>query len=365
MESYFEERKIEEKFKIRNKCINTKIKDKELSILCKQIGILLQSGCEIIKILDMLIKQSNYKVAKVLQQISENIKQGSSIAESFEKAQVFSMFFVSMVRAGEISGNLDLAMNSLADYYINEYKMKSKIRNASIYPAMVILFAFLSFVIIMVFLIPQFEIIFVGNGINPPFFTQMLINISLFIRTKYIYIIIFTLGVLISLNFTSKKSPKIKIDNLKFKIPILRHISKIVITARFCKTLCILLKSGVQIIDAIDISSKVIDSKYIYEKLVISREYIQKGNSVGYSLEKSNIFPMLFILMVNVGEESGRLDSCLDTTEKFYNNELDITTERIAKSIEPTIIIILALFVGIFMIAMVIPMFDSMTSMQI
>ena len=375
MDSYFEDKKREDKFKIRNKYYydkkkttkerDTKIKDKELSVLCKQMGILLQSGCEITRMLDMLIKQSNPKISKVLNIVSDNIKQGSSIAESFQQTQVFSMFFVSMVRAGEVSGNLDGVMHNLADYYTKEYKMKSKIRNASIYPAMVVVFALISFTIIMVFLIPQFEMMFIGNGINPPFLTRLLINTSLFLRTKYIHVAIIILGILIILNYISKKSPKIRIDNLKFKIPVIKGINQTIITTRFCKTLAMLVRSGIQIVEAIDISSKVIDSEYIYEKLFISKEYIQKGNSVGYSLEKSNVFPILFISMINVGEESGRLDNCLETTEQFYNNELDIVTEKMAKSIEPAIIIILAIFVGVFMVAMVIPIFDSITSMQI
>ncbi|MGL4912443.1 MAG: type II secretion system F family protein [Romboutsia sp.] len=375
MESYSEDKKIERKFKIRKKhyydkkrttkTINTKVKDKELSVLCKQMGILLQSGCEITRMLDILAKQSNSNISKVLNIVSDNIKQGSSIAESFQQTQVFSMFFISMVRAGEVSGSLDGVMHNLADYYTKEYKMKSKIRNASIYPIIVVSFSIISFAIIMVFLIPQFEIMFAGNGINPPFITKILIKISLFIRTKYMYMMIIILGILIILNFTSKKVPKIKMDNLKFKIPILKGINQTIATTRFCKTLGMLVKSGIQIVEGIDISSKVIDSEYIYEKLFIAKEYIQKGNSVGYSLEKSNVFPILFISMINVGEESGRLDNCLETTEEFYNNELDMKTEKIAKSIEPAIIIILAFFVGVFMIAMVIPMFDSITSMQI
>jgi type IV pilus assembly protein PilC len=123
-----------------------------------------------------------------------------------------------------------------------------------------------------------------------------------------------------------------------------------------------LVASGVQIVKAIDISAQTIDDKFIYEKLLISKEYIEKGNSIGDSLMKVNIFPKLFISMINIGEESGKLDDSLKTIDSFCSNDLNIKIEQIMKIIEPLIIVIVGVFIGIFMIAMVIPMFDAITS---
>ncbi|MCR8746140.1 type II secretion system F family protein [Romboutsia lituseburensis] len=343
---------------------DNKIKDKELSILCRQMSILLESGCEILKILDILKKQSNKKISLKLEEVSKYIKQGSSITDSFTNTNSFSNFFISMLKAGEASGKLDVAMRNLAQYYDKEYKMKAKIRNASIYPIIVSTLAFLSFIIIMVFVIPNYEMLFEGNGIEPPLITKVLVNTSKFIRTKYIYIIFFTLAMIPTLYYISKISSKVKLDNLKFKLPVINKITKIIITTRFCKSLGLLIKSGVQIVEAIDISSRVINSNYIYEKMSTSIEYIQNGNQVAYSLNASNIFPDMFISMINIGEESGRLDDCLSTSEKFYDNELDTMLDKMMKWIEPLIMIILGIFVCIFMVAMVLPMFDSITAIQ-
>ena len=356
-------RSAENKSKDNNKN-KVKIKDKEIRILCRQMGILLESGCEITKMIDILINQSNSKISNVLSEISNHIKRGNPITKSFQKSELFSTFFISMVNAGEVSGNLDKVMHNLADYYDKEYKLKSKIKTLLIYPIILILLSLVSMMIIMVAVIPNFEMIFTSNGINPPLLTRILINISTFIRTKYVCIIIAILITIpISIHYI-KNSTKITLikNNFKFKIPIIKNITQLIITTRFCRALSILVESGIQIVNSIDIAAKIIDNKLTYEKLLISKEYIQRGNSVSNSLKLSNVFPKLFISMINIGEESGRLEECLKTIDNFYGNELDTKIEIIMKVIEPAIIVIIGIIIGVFLVAMVSPMFDAIVS---
>ena len=347
---------------VSDKFNNKKIKEKELRVLCRQMGILLESGCEITKVMNILKNQSNNKIDYILSQISNHIQLGNSITESFQKTNLFSSFFISMIKAGEFSGNLDKVMHNLAHYYDKEYKLKSKIKTVLIYPIILLILSMLSMLFIMIIVIPNFEII--SNGIKVPLLTKMLIGTSRFIRTKYIYIIIFILiATPLLTNFIKNNSKINKFkNNLKFKIPLIKNITNLVITTRFCRALNMLVSSGVQIVKAIDISAQTIDDKFIYEKLLISKEYIEKGNSIGDSLMKVNIFPKLFISMINIGEESGKLDDSLKTIDSFCSNDLDIKIEQIMKIIEPLIIVIVGVFIGIFMIAMVIPMFDAIVS---
>lgn len=349
---------------VSNKINNKKIKEKELRVLCRQMGILLESGCEITKVMGILKNQSNNKIDDILSQISNHIQLGNSITESFQKINLFSSFFISMIKAGEFSGNLDKVMHNLADYYDKEYKLKSKIKTVLIYPIILLILSMLSMLFIMIIVIPNFEMIFISNGIKVPLLTKILIGISRFIRTKYIYIIMFILVATPLLTHFIKNNPKINKfkNNLKFKIPLIKNITNLVITTRFCRALNMLVASGVQIVKAIDISAQTIDDKFIYEKLLISKEYIEKGNSIGDSLMKVNIFPRLFISMINIGEESGKLDDSLKTIDSFCSNDLDIKIEQIMKIIEPLIIVIVGVFIGIFMVAMVIPMFDAIVS---
>jgi type IV pilus assembly protein PilC len=152
------------------------------------MSILLKSGCEITQILNILHKESDKKIKRALKQVSLNIQNGNSITDSFEKTNLFSNFFINMLRAGELSGDIDTIMNDLANYYESEEKLKSKIISISIYPIILIIMSIISGFFILVFVIPNFEMIFLANGIEPPLLTKVLISLSRFIRDKYIYI---------------------------------------------------------------------------------------------------------------------------------------------------------------------------------
>lgn len=187
-------------------------------------------------------------------------------------------------------------------------------------------------------------------------------NISKFIRENYLFLNISFFIFLVLLIYTLKNNEKLKlnISKLKFKIPIIKNISNLIITTRFSRVFAILMKSGVQIVDAVTISSKIIDNDYIFNKLFISNQYIKQGNRLSESLGKPEVFPDLFISMINIGEESGKLDDALNTVTNFYENDLDNEIEQIIKLVEPITIVILSFFIGAFVISMVLPMFDSM-----
>ena len=348
------------------KLTNQKIKSKELKVLCKQMSILLKSGCEITRILNILQEESSKKLKKALEQVSMNIQNGNSITDSFEKTNLFSNFFINMLHAGERSGSIDSIMDDLATYYDSEEILKSKIISISIYPIILIIMSIISGFFILIFIIPNFEMIFLANGIEPPLLTKVLISLSKFIRDKYIYILFVSSIYTLLMYYLSKHNSKIKYinDSLKIKIPFTKNIMILLITTRFCRALNILIESGIQIIDAIDISSKVIDNEIVYKKLSISREYISRGNSISYSISKSEIFSNTFISMIKIGEESGRLDDTLKVTNDFYSEELNIKIDKAMKLAEPMITVIIGVVIGLFIIAMVMPMFDAINSIQ-
>lgn len=358
--AHLNELKIVSIKEIKSNFRNKKLKDREIKILCKEMSILLESGCEITKIFDILKSQSNKKIKTIFNKVTNHIQKGNSITESFQETNSFSNFFISMIKAGEISGNLDKVMNDLSDYYDKEHKLKSKIMLILIYPVILIILSIASMLFILFFIVPNFEIIFQNNGINPPILTKILINISRLIRGNHILILIVFAISLFMIN-SYIKSSKFK-NSVTFKIPIIKDISRLVITSKFCRSFSILIEGGIQIIDAINISSQVIDNEFIYERLAISREYIQRGDSISNSLSKPNIFPQLFISMINIGEESGRLDNSLKAINEFYENDLETKIQQFVKIIEPVITVIIGIVVGIFIISMVLPMFDAITS---
>ncbi|MBQ3423561.1 MAG: type II secretion system F family protein [Romboutsia sp.] len=355
---------IKNKFNL--KISNQEIKSKELKVLCKQMSILLKSGCKITRILNILHEQSSKNLKTAIEEISINIKNGNSITESFEKTNLFSSFFINMLLAGELSGNLDKIMNDLSKYYDSEEKLKSKIISISIYPIILIIISMISGFFILVFIIPNFQMIFETNGINPPLLTKILLKLSVFIREKCIYIVFAVLTSILLIYYLVKYNSRAKYikDKLKLKLPFIGEMMTLLITTRFCKTLNILFESGVNIVDSIDISSRVVDNILVYEKLSISREYIRRGNNISYSISKSGVFPNSFISMIKIGEESGSLDNTLSVSSDFYSEKLDLKIEKTMKLIEPMITVIIGLVIGLFIIAMVIPMFDAINSIQ-
>lgn len=341
-----------------------KVSNKELRVICKEIGILLESGCEITKIFQIIEGQSSKKVRSLFNTISNHIQKGNSIAESFQITGTFSKFFISMIKAGETSGNLDVIMSDLSNYYDKEYKLKTKIITILIYPIILIILSVISIIFIFIFVIPNFQVVFASNGIEPPFITKVLIGISIIVTNHLGYLILSFVLILIGIIYfiIMNNSLKKLINSFKFKIPFLKGVNQLVATTRFSRALSILLSSGIQIVDAIDMSASVIDNEFIYERLKISNNYIKKGNSIGKSLNLANIFPKLFVSMANTGEESGKLDKSLDVINRFYENELNNKIEQIMKFVEPVIIVFMGLIVGVFILSMVIPMFDAITS---
>ena len=341
-----------------------KLKNKDVKVFSKEMSILLKSGCEISKILRILIEESNDKVRVVLKEILRNIEKGNSIKSSFENTKAFSNFYISMIEAGELSGNLDDVMDKLATYYDKENKLKNKITSILIYPAILIITMIISFVFILIFLIPNFEDIYADNNIETPGLTKILMCLSHLLRDYLPLIIMGNLVLIGGLIYLKKNSNKFNemINKLIFKLPVVNTYIKLIISNKFIKALAILISSGVQIVDSIEISAKVMSNDYIYEKICKSNEFIKKGNSIGDSLKTVEELPSLLLSMISIGEESGRLDTVLDTVTDYYENELDSKLEIGIKYFENFITLLIGILVGVVVISMMIPMFDAVSA---
>lgn len=344
--------------------IKKRLKDKDIYIICKQIAILLESGCEITKLLNILEKQSSKKLRVLLLDISNHIQKGNSITDAFLITKSFSNFFISMVKAGEVSGNLDKVMNNLSDYYKREYKLKNKLKEIMTYPMMLIISSILAIIFMLVKVIPSFSSNFIEGSINTPIMTRILIDISLFVRDNIWYLIIASIAFISTLFFYIATSSKIRdfINEAKFKIPGIKKINELLVANRFSRSLYILVKSGVHIVDAIDISSRVIDNNFAYEQILLASKSLKRGNGIGESLKLADIFPSIFISMINIGEESGKLDSSLESLTEFYDNEINAAIEEFTRLLEPTVIVVIGIIIGGGIIVMLSPMFDLINS---
>lgn len=341
-----------------------KLKDKDLKILCKEIGILFESGCEITRLLEVIEAQASKKLKPILRRILREIESGNSITESFKNTSAFSRFFISLVHAGEISSNLDQVMYSLSEYYDKEAKLKSKIISISIYPVILAVVTVVSILSILLFIMPKYEAIYLENNIEIPNVTRGMLFLSSFIRNNYIAILLVIFISVITSIYVVKNNQELRKELYKLflRLPKLGEIILLNLTNKFSKSLYILVKSGVEIVNAIDISAKVIDKKYIYDMICIANNSVKDGNGIGVSLSKINLFPQLFITMVTIGESAGRLEETLETINKFYEDEIDEKVEIGTKYFENGMILIMGAIVCVTVVSMVIPMFNTISS---
>ena len=341
-----------------------KLKNKDLKVFSKEMSILLKSGCEISKILRILINESKDKVRIVLKKILGDIERGNSIKESFENTKAFSNFYISMIAAGEMSGNLDDVMDKLAIYYDKENKLNNKIISILIYPTILIITMIISFIFILLFLIPNFEDIYADNNMKTPGLTKILIFISHLLRDDFLLIMIVNLILVCGLIYLKKSNDKFNemLNKFLFKLPIVKTYMKLIISNKFIKALSILISSGIQIVDSIETSAKVMSNEYIYFKICKANELIKKGNSIGDSLKTVEELPSLLLSMITIGEESGKLDTVLNTVTEYYENELDSKLEIGTKYFENFITLVIGVAVGIIVISMMVPMFDAVSA---
>ena len=341
-----------------------KLNDKDLKVLCKEMGILLESGSEIVGLLEMLGEQSSKKLKPIIKHILNSIQEGNSITEAFRSTNAFSNFFINMIHTGELSSNLDQVMYTLSDYYDKEYKLKGKIKSTSIYPIILFNATVFSVLAMLLIVIPKYEEIYAQSNATMPLITQIMISTSSFIRNNFILIFLVGFVFTISSIYLIKNNDELKHDvyKLTFKLPQIGDYMLMNITNRFSKSLYILMRSGVEIVSAIDISAKVIDKEYIYNRISIANNSIKEGNKIGESLDDIKLFSPFFIRMISVGESSGRLEETLATINKFYEGEMEQKIEITMKYFETGIILVMGIIVGAIVIAMVIPMFNMVSA---
>lgn len=340
------------------------IKSKELRVMCSQMSILLESGAGIDNILEAILEQQKKKYKENLSLAVRNIKKGYSIENSFRSSDLFSEFFYNMIKCGENSGRLSNVLKDMSNYYERDYRVKSKLKSIMIYPAILLIMMIVALIFIMYAVIPNFALVFESNNIKPPLFSYLVITTMMFFK-EYINILIPVIIIIISLLYIAIKSNENnieKFDRIKSTFPILKNYYLMSVTAAFSRNMYLMLKSGIPLVEAIKISSDITGNIYIQKKLEISIRYINKGNGISKSIDLAGIFPKIFISMLKNGEESGNIEKSFKYINNFFENELDIMTDRIVRLIEPAMTIIMGFVIGALIIAIVMPMFDTITA---
>lgn len=331
----------------------------DLTFFCRQMAFIINSGIPITLGIDTVEKQSSSKLLrKEFLLIRDNILKGSSLSSAMERSSKFPELLCNMVKIGEESGQLHQIMEQMETHYEKEANTIEDIKSALIYPAFVFIGMILVIVIAIVYLIPNYTLIFLAQDIPLPLPTRVLINVSNFINNYYISIIcIIFILIIFLLNINKNNTVKTYKDKLVFKIPILNKLLKLLSSLRFSQSMSIMLEAGVPILKAVSISQNLIKNNEFKRIMEEIYEDLIKGTSLRASMEKVDFFHPMLIAMVSIGEESGNLAETLHKSSAYFTREISTTIRRIKKYVEPTITIILGMILAFTMLAIMLPTF--------
>jgi type IV pilus assembly protein PilC len=337
------------------------VKLKELAVFSRQFATMINAGMSMLRTLTILSEQSeSAELKRVLSAVKADVEAGNSLSASFQKhPRTFPPLMISMVRAGEQGGFLDLSMRQIADAFESEVKLHGKVKSAMTYPIVVLIMAVLMVAAMLIFIVPVFSGLFKSLGGRLPFATQVLVDASN--GMKYIApLMALGAGVIFYLWRKHGKSERVRnvVDPLKLRMPIFGKLFQKIALARFARTLGTLLRSGVPVLAALDITSETTGNVVIGRALKDVGESVKSGETISGPLRNHKVFPSMVVHMMASGEETGALDEMLAKIAESYDVEIETMTESLTALIEPLMIAVLGTIIGGMIVALYLPMFD-------
>lgn len=337
------------------------VKMKDIVIMSRQISTLFESQVSALKAFNLLASNTENKaLVKILNEVADDIKAGVSISGALAKhKEAFSDFYINMVKSGEESGKLTSTFSYLADYLDRQYQLTTKTKNAFIYPAFVVSVFILVMIMMFTFIIPRLTSIIEESGSDIPFFTKVIMFISDFFVNYGIFLLIFVvIGAIFLFRYARSESGKLYFDKLKISTPVFKNIYKKLYLSRISDNMDTMMSSGIPIVRAIELTGAVVGNR-VYESILKEvSDSVKGGSSLSDALSRSEYIPSIMSGMVRVGEETGSVGSILKTLGKFYNREVNEAVDNLINLIEPIMIIVLGLGVGILLSAILVPIYN-------
>jgi len=334
---------------------------KDLVIFSRQFSVMISANVPVVESLLVLVDQTNnISLKNMLSEIAFEVDGGAFLSDAFSKRpKIFSDFFVNIIRSGESSGKLDEVLNYLADEMEKNYDMISKVKGAMIYPVFVLCGLGAVGVVLMIYVIPNLTSILTETGMELPFSTRIVIGTSNFLQSYIIFILLALGGLAFLLRaYLKTYSGKRNFDIIKLRLPVFGTLFKYIYLMRFTRSLATLLKGGVTITRSLEITAEVVGN-VIYKELILQTlESINDGNPLALVMENSNYVPKMVPQMIAVGEKTGKIDVVLDRITLFYSREATNMLDNLSKLMEPMIMVIMGVGVGIMVAAVILPMYN-------
>ncbi|MGB5296926.1 MAG: type II secretion system F family protein [Thermoanaerobaculia bacterium] len=342
-----------------------RIGDKRVAIFTRQFSVMLDAGLPLVQCLEILGEQQEHKrFQEIINHVRTDVESGASLADAMKKQPAaFDELYVNMVAAGEAGGILDVILQRLSTYMEKAVKLKGQVKSALIYPSTVISIALVVVWIILWKVIPVFAQLFAGLGGELPMLTQFVVAASKWVG-RYSWLIIIGIFIVIwALKAWHKTERGARVlDSLLLKIPVIGMLLRKIAVARFCRTLSTLTASGVPILDGLEITAKTSGNAIIQDAIMAVRKSVEEGKTISGPLGETGVFPPMVVQMINVGEQTGALDQMLSKIADFYEEEVDTAVAGLVKLIEPLMIVVLGMIIGVIVTAMYLPLYTILGS---
>ncbi|MCH7882945.1 type II secretion system F family protein [Patescibacteria group bacterium] len=338
-----------------------RVRDRDIVIFSRQMATLFSAKVPVVDALRILVTEASSDLfRRHLAEVTDDIQGGLPISQAFARhPQIFSNFYVQMVHSGEEAGKLEDVLNYLADYLERSYDLASKARNALIYPAFVLSSFMVVLAIMLVVVVPRLSEIILESGQAIPLYTQIIIGLSNFVRGFGVFFLVLAaLGLVFLWRYRRTAPGRLAVARFQLSIPVIRDLYRQVYLARFADNLQTLLSGGVTVVRALEIAASVVGNE-VYETIIReARDSVRAGSSISDALARYEDIPPLVSQMIRVGEETGQLNNILSTLARFYTREVNNTLDRIVSLIEPILIIVLGLGVGLIVAAILVPIYN-------
>lgn len=340
-----------------------KVDEQALTVFSRQFATMINAGLAMVRCLDILSEQTeDKKLKETLIQVRRDVEGGSTLSNSLAKhPQVFSMLYISMVKAGEMGGVLDEVLERLAGFMEKDFALKKKVKSALTYPVVILLMASGIVFFLVTYILPTFVSLFEGMSLALPLPTQILIAVTKGARNPAVVIpamILLGLGLFAFNQYTKTPAGRKQYDMMKLNIPVFGMLNRKVSISRFCRTLGTLLSSGVPIMQALEIVGRASGNEIIAMTVTKVRESIREGESIASPLGASGMFPPMVTQMVAVGEETGNLDAMLSKIADFYDTEVEYMLASLTSMLEPIMIVGMGGIVGFIVISVFLPLYQ-------
>ncbi|MEZ5338527.1 MAG: type II secretion system F family protein [bacterium] len=342
---------------------------KELTIFSRQFALLLNAGLTLSEAIDTIEEQTqNNSFREILHRVKLDIQSGTTLASSMQKQpRAFSLFFVSMVHAGEIGGALDAILERVAQFYENELELKNKVKSAMVYPITVTVFALGISLFMLMYIVPQFAAFysdFSGGQARLPALTRKMMDLSDWLLAKWPWLLLIPLFIILFIKFRNSKWGHILLDPIVLRIPIFGPLARKVAITRFTRTFGTLTQSGVPILEALEVSKNTASNNVIKRAIEYTRERIREGETIHGPMKRTKVFPPLVTNLISVGEEAGNLEEILFKISDYYDAEIDATIRALASLIEPIMIVVIGSIVGVIVVSLYLPIFNLVNIIQ-